>query len=64
MICILSVQDLLKQLGENWVLVVVFALISAFYIIGYLHERKVTRSMEELKAQIEKDKITALKFNT
>ena len=29
---------------------VVFALISAFYIIGYLHERKVTRSMEELKA--------------
>ncbi len=29
---------------------VVFALISVFYIIGYLHERKVTKSMEEMKA--------------
>ena len=38
MICILSVQDLLKQLGENWVLVVVFALILILLgvIAGYL----------------------------
>ena len=28
----------------------VFALISAFYIIGYMHERKVNKRMEEMKA--------------
>ena len=30
--------------------VIVFALISAFYIIGYRHERKVNKRLEEMKA--------------
>ena len=34
--------------------VIVFALISAFYIIGYRHERKVNKRLEEMKANEQK----------
>ena len=33
---------------------VVFALISAFYILGYMHERKINRRVEELKQNEQK----------
>jgi len=56
LIFILSIQDLLKQLGENWVLVVVFGLILmlvgviAGYLIGNTSLRShVTESMDALE---------------
>ena len=58
MICILSIQDLLKQLGENWVLVVIFALILillgviAGYLIGNTSLRShVTASIDTLERE-------------
>ena len=58
MIYCLSIQDLLKQLGENWVLVVVFGLILlligviAGYLIGNTSLRShVTESMDALERE-------------
>ena len=58
MICILSVQELLKNLGENWVLVVVFSLILimlgviAGYLIGNTSLRKhVAGSINSLERE-------------
>ena len=58
MIYILSIQDLIKQLGENWVLAVVFALILiligviAGYLIGNTSLRShVTSSIDALERE-------------